>query len=264
MVALTKAEVLAGIFDSTVGALLCVKWHYTASPAVVYEWHGELTARNLDPNDPTKCIGGEVRYPVGQRGMPKAQRGIAAIVLPLPNDGVVYDSIEYEGAPPTSLQELFNAQQAEAQYEERQHSMEDFVFHDVSTWGAVSEPQGLGAEVIKNRIAQMASVSHSSSIKRQNAFEAICFWVDTARTLDGWPEVDSFVKLGNSLVKSIRLLVAEESSKIAPEAVHRQMQKDDDTDPVGQAIAKLAEKSKPAFRKCTYCQKAGHTERFCH
>jgi hypothetical protein len=226
-----------------------------------FVWHGRILG--FEAGAPAKV---RVFYWKGQPGFPSLGQDVPGIELLLPRDGVFYYEVQVTAAVAVSAQDLRAAierEDAAGNQVGPNLAMDGFLPWEVTSWLAICDPNGLGAEVVKQRIAQFAAVSSTSSHRRQDLFQSISLWIDTARGLDGWQDSESFVRLGNGIMKSMRFLIAEEQHRISTEAIHRQLARDDETDPVGVALAKLQKEKKPAFRVCDFCGKKGHTEPYC-
>lgn len=244
-----------------IGRTVSVKWRYADRPERTYEWDGRILGYEAQTH--------HIRvFYWKQDGFPRLAAGVPGIEVLLPRDGVSYLRIQVTQAHAVTAEALRSAIEGEENEDARhfQGGMDAFVLHDVLSWHAVDDPSGLGGEIVKNRIQQHAAVSLVSSALRRDAMNCVANWIDCARSMEGWRDADSFVRLGNNLVQTLRLCVASEAQGVSAEAVHTAIAQQDETDPVGQAIAKLAktkQPAKPSFRKCTLCHKTGHTASYC-
>jgi hypothetical protein len=208
----------------------------------------------------------QVFYWRGQPHFPDLAVGIPGVIVLLPREGVQYWRIEVTEAAAAGDVELQQAMEKEAAAILPPPTPIQLL--DVSTWQELVS-QRMGHEILKNKISQYASVSAQSSAKRSGAFASVSLWLDTARDLDSWQDVPSFVALGNGLMVALRLVVAEETLHLSQEEVQRQLRAADDANPLEQAIAKAqaassSAKKKPGFRKCNTCGKVGHTAAYCY
>jgi hypothetical protein len=245
-----------GAAQALIGHTVAVTWSWQGDRSARVEWHGRI----LNISNASVRI-----FYWKQDGMPELKRGAPGIEVEMPRANVEYWRVQVTAPIAVSAAELEEAMRAPGE-QHNSMSLESWILHDVTTWANLSEPTGTVAEIIKNRIAMLAQVNLTSSARRKNALQALFSWIDSSKALDNWLEMPPMVALGNSLVSTLRLTVAEESQGVSPEAVARSIAKEDDSDPVGQAIAKLASdktKKKGAFRSCSYCHKKGHTEEYC-
>jgi hypothetical protein len=244
-----------GAAQALIGHTVAVTWSWQGDRSARVEWHGRI----LNITNASVRI-----FYWKQGGMPELKRGAPGIEVEMPRANVEYWRVQVTAPVAVSAAELEDAMRTPPQQHE-QISMDSWIFHQVQSWSSLADPSGAGAEITKNRIALLAQVSLTSSAKRREALDLVFAWVDSVKGIDSWLESEPLVRLGNSLVRHLRVVVAEEANGVSSDQIARQLAREDETDPVGQAIARLsAEKKKPALRFCTFCRKRGHTEPYCN
>jgi len=256
---LANDAIIAGMTQSVPGQLLDVTWSWATNPNQLYMWHGEFLGVNRDANN--NVVSGNVRFATGQRGMPRSSN--AAIDVTIPYQGVTYFAITYGREIPVEMQALFEAQNAE----EANGPVQEPDLNDVSTWTMINNPP-MGGEMMRGRVRQHAGHHVNSSQKRKMAVDLVTSWISCAESLQEWENSEPYIALGNLIMTNLRLILAEEVQKVKPEDVLRQVAKDDATDPLGQAIAKLSALAKPKPKtawkgKCNFCGFYGHYEESC-
>lgn len=244
-----------------IGQTFRVVWSYMDKPGVRNQWDGRVLG--FDPS-------GKIRiFYWRQKGFPKLQHSEVGIEVLLPRDDVAYYSIKVIRAAQVTDTQLHNAMENQSDDDDDKMSVSNggrhpFALHDVVTWeDTISSPGG--ADYMKLRVSQLLGESITSSARRKDSIEAIHKWIDVASRLQGWDGVSPVVELGQLLVRQARLVVAEETQKIRPDDIMRQITQVDETDPVGRAIATLSKQKNKGtrIRFCKSCEKWGHDEAHC-
>ena len=207
----------------------------------------------------------KIFYWRGQDRFPRLNNNVPGLEVFLPRTGVQYWKLTITDAVPAGDAELQHNMEEAAR---EQVEYPEPVITDVSTWRMIGAPGGMGAEVMKNKVALYGGVSVSSSARRTSCYDSIVQWIDTAKTLDCWEDVPAFVALGNSLMSTLRITIAEENLRVTADDIRRAMRQENEGDPLEQAIAKVQKEGskaggKAGFRKCSSCGKVGHTAGYC-